>query len=234
MMQNRIDPSGMTSSSLIAKAKSSEKYDRSMEELKMVDLYDFRSIKFVKKNSQVEKDKSVPERMKRMEANYQQHGMKRTVEAAIAVNIHGHPHIMLLRIGNNQKGFYKLPGGRCRRGETEEECLKRKLTKRLAPEDPNEPMPEWIVHGVISVWYRPNFETLLYPYCPAHITKPKERKLIYLVTVPAGCTIAYPKNYEFIPVPLFDLYENSKKFGPIISSLPQVSSKFEFNYLYQE
>lgn len=161
MMQNRIDPSGMTSSSLIAKAKSSEKYDRSMEELKMVDLYDFRSIKFVKKNSQVEKDKSVPERMKRMEANYQQHGMKRTVEAAIAVNIHGHPHIMLLRIGNNQKGFYKLPGGRCRRGETEEECLKRKLTKRLAPEDPNEPMPEWIVHGVISVWYRPNFETLL-------------------------------------------------------------------------
>ena len=142
-------------------SSSSGNYDQYMEELKQVDLYDFKSIKFVKKNSQIEKDKSVPERMKRLETNYQQHGMKRTVEAAIAVNIHGHPHIMLLRIGNNQKGFYKLPGGRCRRDETEEDCLKRKLTKRLAPEDTNEVMPEWIVHGVVSVWYRPNFETLL-------------------------------------------------------------------------
>ncbi|EFC41954.1 nudix motif 21-like protein [Naegleria gruberi] len=204
-----------------------------MEELKVVDIYDYTFIKWTKKNPQVEKDKSVPERLKRLENNYLTHGMKRTVEAAIAVNIHGHPHIMLLRIGNSQKGFHKLPGGRCRRDETEEECLKRKLTKRLAPEDPNEIMPEWIVHGVVSVWYRPNFENSFYPYLPAHITKPKERKLIYLVTIPE-CTIAYPRNYDFIPMPFFDLYENSKKFGSIISSLPQVISKFEFNYIYKE
>jgi cleavage and polyadenylation specificity factor subunit 5 len=24
-----------------------------------------------------------------------------------------------------------------------------------------------------AMWWRPNFETLLYPYCPPHITKPK-------------------------------------------------------------
>jgi len=142
-------------------SSSGQQNDNCMEALTVIDLFDFNSIKFTKKNPQVEKDKSVSDRMRRLETNYNTLGMKRTVEAAIAVNIHGHPHIMLLRIGNQQKGFYKLPGGRCRKGETEEECLRRKLTKRLSPEqDPNEVMPEWLVHGVVSVWYRPNFETL--------------------------------------------------------------------------
>lgn len=25
----------------------------------------------------------------------------------------------------------------------------------------------------VGIWWRPNFETILYPYCPPHITKPK-------------------------------------------------------------
>ncbi|KAL9642193.1 hypothetical protein ABK040_007195 [Willaertia magna] len=204
------------------------------DELKTIDLFPDSCYSYIKKNSQLEKDKSVPERMQRLENNYQLYGMKRTVEAAITVHIRGHPHVLLLRIGNQLKGFYKLPGGRCRQGETEEECLRRKLTKRLSPDDQNTPKPEWIVHGVVSVWFRPNFETLFYPYCPPHITKPKERKFIYLVTVSPNSVIAHPKNYEFIPVPLFDLYENSKKFGPIISSLPQVISKFKFNYVPED
>lgn len=25
----------------------------------------------------------------------------------------------------------------------------------------------------VAIWWRPNFETIMYPYCPPHITKPK-------------------------------------------------------------
>ena len=25
----------------------------------------------------------------------------------------------------------------------------------------------------VAIWWRPNFETVMYPYCPPHITKPK-------------------------------------------------------------
>lgn len=29
----------------------------------------------------------------------------------------------------------------------------------------------------VAVWWRPNFETIMYPYCPPHITKPKLIKI---------------------------------------------------------
>jgi len=36
----------------------------------------------------------------------------------------------------------------------------------------------------VATWWRPNFETIMYPYCPPHITKPKVTKLwIFLAYV---------------------------------------------------
>ncbi|KAJ8948715.1 hypothetical protein NQ318_017883 [Aromia moschata] len=32
---------------------------------------------------------------------------------------------------------------------------------------------------------------------------------------------AVPKNYKLVAAPLFELYDNSQGYGPIISSLPQ-------------
>lgn len=29
----------------------------------------------------------------------------------------------------------------------------------------------------VAIWWRPNFETIMYPYCPPHITKPKVQGL---------------------------------------------------------
>ena len=34
----------------------------------------------------------------------------------------------------------------------------------------------WILLQIgecVAIWWRPNFETIMYPYCPPHITKPK-------------------------------------------------------------
>ncbi|CAI7839887.1 unnamed protein product [Closterium sp. NIES-54] len=66
-----------------------------------------------------------------------------------------------------------------------------------------------------AVWWRPNFETLMYPYCPPHITKPK-----------VGCCMAIkvPKNFKFTPL-LFRLlvtphHSPSLLLTPRHSSLP--------------
>lgn len=43
---------------------------------------------------------------------------------------------------------------------------------------------DWSVDDLISNWWRPNFEPPQYPYIPAHITKPKELRRMYLVQLP--------------------------------------------------
>ncbi len=36
---------------------------------------------------------------------------------------------------------------------------------------------------------------------------------------------AVPRNYKLVAAPLFELYDNSAGYGPIISSLPQALSR---------
>lgn len=41
---------------------------------------------------------------------------------------------------------------------------------------------------------------------------------------------AVPRNYKLVAAPLFELYDNASGYGPIISSLPQAMSRFNFIY----
>lgn len=43
---------------------------------------------------------------------------------------------------------------------------------------------------------------------------------------------AVPKNYKLVAAPLFELYDNAPGYGPIISSLPQLLSRYVVIYLY--
>ena len=93
-----------------------------------------------------------------------------------------------------------------------------------------------------GVWWRPNFETIMYPYCPPHITKPKvkrvllcinasilfpssvvtiflvwlimqECKKLYVVHLSEREYFAVPKNLKLLAVPLFELYDNVQVTG---------------------
>lgn len=75
----------------------------------------------------------------------------------------------MLQIGNT---FCKLPGGRLKPDEDAIEGLKCKLTSKLAPNCATP--PEWQVGKCIAVWWGPNFETLMHPYCPP-LMHPSER-----------------------------------------------------------
>ncbi|KAI8478320.1 Nudix hydrolase 21, chloroplastic, partial [Branchiostoma belcheri] len=90
---------------------------------------------------------------------------------------------------------------------------------------------DWVIEDCIGNWWRPNFEPPQYPYIPAHITKPKEHKRLFLVQLAEKALFAVPRNYKLVAAPLFELYDNAPGYGPIISSLPQLLSRFNFIYM---
>lgn len=200
----------------------------------------------------------------------------RSVEGVLLVHLHRHPHVVLLKqslqknrdangprvvppLHTNVDVVYRLPGGRCRRGESEELALLRKLGRHLLSEpriSPSSPAAmtsatgETVVdvgvsHGtskagshfrvgeLLSMWYRPHFTPLMYPYVPAHVavSSLKEIRSVFLVHMePSVYFTLVQQGVELIAAPLFDLYDNSGKYGPIIASLPAALSRVLINY----
>jgi cleavage and polyadenylation specificity factor subunit 5 len=180
------------------------------------------------KEPKYEKESSVKDRLDRMAEQYKREGMRRVVEGVLLVHAHGHPHVLLLQIGNT---FYKLPGGKLKIGEGEVEGLKRKLANKLASPSP-EYMPDWEVGELLCVWWRPNdYENNFYPYVPAHVTKPRESRKVFLVHLPEKAVFNFPRNLKLVAVPLFELIDNGQKYGQTISCLPQLLSRVRFNCL---
>ncbi|KVI10125.1 Cleavage/polyadenylation specificity factor subunit 5 [Cynara cardunculus var. scolymus] len=218
----------------------------------VVNTYPLSSYTFGTKEPKMEKDTSVADRLARMKVNYMKEGMRTSVEGILLVQEHNHPHILLLQIGNT---FCKLPGGRLKPGENgillyffdsygtmfcisnhvalfnsaEIEGLKRKLSSKLAANSTGL-QPDWQIGECVAIWWRPNFETIMYPYCPPHITKPKECKKLFLVHLSEREYFAVPKNLKLLAVPLFELYDN--RYGPVISTIPQQLSRFQFNMIH--
>jgi len=191
----------------------------------LVELYPLTNYTFGTKDAIFEKDKTVPARFQRMKDDFERYGMRRSVEGVLLVHEHNLPHVLLLQLGSS---FFKLPGGELEVGEDPVAGLKRLMTETLGRQD-GAPM-DWRVEQTIGNWWRPNFDPPQYPYIPAHITQPKEHKRMYLVQLPNQALFAVPKNYKLVAAPLFELYDNSAGYGPVISSLPQVLSRFDIQY----
>lgn len=137
----------------------------------------------------------------------------------------------MLTLGPSPSGttFFKLPGGELNAGESEAEGMSRIVNTTLGREDGTP--TEWVVEDVVANWWRPNFESPQYPYIPAHCTRPKEHKRLFLVQLPEKALFSVPRNYKLVAAPLFELYDNSAGYGPVIASLPQVLSRFNFVYI---
>jgi len=191
-----------------------------------IQTYPLTNYTFGTKDALYERDSSVQARFQRMREEFTTMGMRRSVEAVLLVHEHNLPHVLLLQLGTT---FFKLPGGELNPGEDSIEGLKRLLNETLGRPDSNQ-QNNWLVEDVIGNWWRPNFEAPRYPYVPAHITKPKEHIRLYLVQLGESSMFAVPRNYKLVAAPLFELYDNASGYGPIISSLPQALSRFNFIY----
>lgn len=149
-----------------------------------VRLYPMTNYTFGVKETQPEEDPSVIARLKRLEEHYVEHGMRRTCEGILVCHEHNHPHILMLQIAN---AFFKLPGDYLKPEDDEVEGFKSRLDERLAPVGKlgeGEKEGDWEIGECISQWWRPNFETFMYPFIPAHVTRPKECKKLYLIQLP--------------------------------------------------
>ncbi|KAJ7675473.1 Cleavage/polyadenylation specificity factor subunit 5 [Mycena rosella] len=196
-------------------------------------LYPLSNFTFSTKEAQPEEDPSVSARLQRLQNNYEDFGMRRTVEGILVVHDHGHPHILMLQIAN---AFFKLPGDYLLPGEDEISGLKKRLDDRLAP-PASSGLPsnvtdgaEWEIGDCLAQWWRPNFETFMYPFVPAHITKPKECKKLFVVQMPEKKVLAVPKNMKLLAIPLFELYDNAARYGPQLSAIPHLLSRYSFIY----
>jgi cleavage and polyadenylation specificity factor subunit 5 len=152
---------------------------------KTIRLYPLSNYTFGTKETQPEEDPSVLARLKRLEEHYVAHGMRRTCEGILVCHEHNHPHILMLQIAN---AFFKLPGDYLKPDDDEIEGFKARLNERLAPvgtqftgEGVNE---DWEIADTLAQWWRPNFETFMYPFIPAHVTRPKECKKLYFIQLP--------------------------------------------------
>jgi cleavage and polyadenylation specificity factor subunit 5 len=147
-------------------------------------LYPLSNYTFGTKETQPEEDPSVLARLKRLEEHYTQHGMRRTCEGILVCHEHNHPHILMLQIAN---AFFKLPGDYLRPEDDEIDGFKARLDERLAPVGKlgeGEAAADWDVGDCLAQWWRPNFETFMYPFIPAHVTRPKECKKLYFIRLP--------------------------------------------------
>lgn len=190
-----------------------------------ISLYPLTNYTFGTKEPLFEKDSTVNAKFQRMREDFDKLGQRKTVQGVLIVHEHGLPHVLLLQLGST---FFKLPGGELQHGEDEVEGLKRLMTETLGRQDGVQ--QEWVIEDSIGNWWRPNFEPPIYPYIPAHITQPKEHKKLFLVQLGEKALFAVPRNYKLVAAPLFELYDNSTGYGPVISSLPQLLSRFNFIY----
>ncbi|XP_048133764.1 pre-mRNA cleavage factor Im 25 kDa subunit 1-like [Rhodamnia argentea] len=197
------------------------------DQSRVLDIYPLSSYYFGSKDALAFKEETLADRVNRMKSHYAAHGLRTCVGAVIVVELFRHPHLLLLQVRNST---FKLPGGRLRPGESDVEGLKRKLTSKLSADGAGDET-QWEVGECLGMWWRPDFETLPYPYLPPNVKKPKECTKLFLVKLPVSRKFIVPKNLKLLAVPLCQIHENLKTYGPVIAGVPQLLSKFSFNII---
>lgn len=131
------------------------------------------------------------------------------------------------------------PGDYLHHDQEEVAGFKARLNERLAPtgslstRDTAE-SADWDVYDTLAQWWRPNFETFMYPYLPPHTTRPKECKKLYFIQLPKSKVLSVPKNMKLLAVPLFELYDNTGRYGPQLSAIPHYLSRYRWEFVDEE
>lgn len=96
--------------------------------------------------------------------------------------------------------FAKSPGDYLLAEDDEIEGFKARLNERLAPVGTqftgDAVNDDWQIGDTLAQWWRPNFETFMYPFLPAHVTRPKECKKLYFIQLPKSSAQA-PNTHVF-------------------------------------
>ncbi|GJN16375.1 hypothetical protein PR202_gb03358 [Eleusine coracana subsp. coracana] len=196
------------------------------------------------------------DRALRLKANFAAHGLRTSVHGVLlvlpaffsisavqfpTVELFDHPHVLLLQVRNSS---FVLPGGRLRPGEEDVQGLKRKLSSKLSVVSDGEgatgDVDDWQVGECIGMWWRSEFGAVPFPYMPPSFRTPKclnslccfkECIKLFLIRLPMSRRFVVPRNMKLLAVPLSQIHGNAQVYGPIISGIPNLLSKFSFNVI---
>ncbi|VDK71936.1 unnamed protein product [Litomosoides sigmodontis] len=160
----------------------------------------------------------------KLREDFENDGLIRTVQAVLMGHQNSIVHVLLLKNGAGQTEWSKLPTLTLYPGEDEIHGMKRLLMKVMGFQNESAEAICRVYH-VVSKWWRPNFDSCIYPYIPSHITKPKEMIKLFAVDLPKYASFTIAKNSLLIAAPLFEIYDNTHEYGPIIASLPHALSR---------
>ena len=74
----------------------------------------------------------------------------------------------------------------------------------------------------------------MYPFLPGPVSRPKECKKLYFIQLPESKELFVPKNMKLLAVPLFELYDNTARYGPQLSAIPHLLSRYNFEFVDEE
>ena len=82
-----------------------------------------------------------------------------------------------------------------------------------------------------STWQRPNFDGLMYPYRPPHLTASdvKEHRSLFVMQLEREAVFRVPDDFRLVAVPLFELYDNAQRYGNVVASVPHIVSRFHLH-----
>ncbi|KAL5221278.1 hypothetical protein ABZP36_025991 [Zizania latifolia] len=167
----------------------------------------------------------------RLKANFAAHGLRTSVHGVLLVELFDHPHVLLLQVRNSS---FLLPGGRLRPGEQDVRGLKRKLSSKLSivgDQDDEVEVDEWQIGERIGMWWRSEFDAVPFPYLLPNARAPKECIKLFLIKLPVSRQFVVPRNMKLLAVPLSQIHNNAQVYGPIIAGIPNLLSKFSFNFI---
>ncbi|CAM0949376.1 unnamed protein product [Alopecurus aequalis] len=192
-------------------------------EQQVVEIYPLSRYYFGARDAQPAVGETAADCALRLKANFAAHGLRTCVHGVLLVELSGHPHLVLLQVRNSS---FLLPGGRLRPAEQDVQGVKRKLSSKLSAADPNEDHDYWQIGECIGMWWRSDFEARPLPYRPP---APKECIKLFLVRLPMCRQFIVPRNLKLLAVPLSQIHDNAQVYGPIISGVPNLLSKFSVN-----
>ncbi|KAF4700386.1 Nudix hydrolase 21, chloroplastic, partial [Perkinsus olseni] len=160
---------------------------------------------------------------------WQKEGMRRTVYAVVLCHFEEQPCLLLSdSLEASQSGVqpawcrYRLLGGKVAPGESDIDCLNRKLRRCILRVDEKQSKCEWMVGEKLFTFWRPEFDEFVYPYLPSYVQRPKECISVYQVVLPHKCVLRSRPGCEIRSIPLTTIYkEGVSEFGKVISAIPQ-------------
>jgi cleavage and polyadenylation specificity factor subunit 5 len=152
-------------------------------------------------------------------------GMRRTVRAVFITHTDESPHVVIFRQLTGREPHLFLCGGKLLEGESEKEGLSRQL-RSVILKDRQADSCEWKVGDIIAKYYRPEFDNRIYPYVPAHVTRPKEEITLIQVILPPRCVFGLREGISMSAIPVHEILKNPQAYPTLISALPQLISRF--------